>query len=115
MHLAKSDLQKKKEAAVYIQKMTRGAIQRPIYKQLKVEAAEEARVNSKLAALQKRLADAEMKWIQADKARIEAEKKAAAYGEKNRHCVLCLSTHHPAFKSLSIDCSLVCNATYVCM
>eukprot|EP00594_Rhizosolenia_setigera_P000022 CAMPEP_0178941548 /NCGR_PEP_ID=MMETSP0789-20121207/1467_1 /TAXON_ID=3005 /ORGANISM="Rhizosolenia setigera, Strain CCMP 1694" /LENGTH=1365 /DNA_ID=CAMNT_0020620793 /DNA_START=92 /DNA_END=4192 /DNA_ORIENTATION=+ len=78
MHVAKSDLQKKKEAAVYIQKMTRGAIQRPIYKQLKVEAAEEARVNSKLAALQKRLADAEMKWIQADKARIEAEKKAAA-------------------------------------
>ena len=41
------------------------------------EAREEARVNTKLAALQKRLADAEMKWIRADKARIEAEKRAA--------------------------------------
>jgi len=41
-----------------------------------VEAEEEARVNTKIAALQKRLADAEMKWIKADKARIEAEKRA---------------------------------------
>ena len=41
------------------------------------EAKEEARVNTKLAALQKRLADAEMKWIHADKLRIKAEKKAA--------------------------------------
>ncbi len=44
------------------------------------EAKEEARVNTKLAALQKRLADAEMKWIMADKARMEAEKRAAAGG-----------------------------------
>ena len=41
------------------------------------EAEEEARVNTKIAALQKRLAAAEMKWIQADKARIEAEKRAS--------------------------------------
>lgn len=44
------------------------------------EAKEEARVNTKLAALQKRLADAEMKWIMADKARMEAEKRAEAGG-----------------------------------
>jgi hypothetical protein len=42
-----------------------------------VEAEEEARVNTKIAALRKRLADAEMKWIKADKARIEAEKRAS--------------------------------------
>lgn len=39
-------------------------------------------MNSKLAALQKRLHDAEMKWFQADKKRIEAEKRAAGLEEK---------------------------------
>lgn len=38
------------------------------------EAKEEARVNSKIAALQKRLADAEMKLIRADKERVLYEK-----------------------------------------
>lgn len=60
-----------------IQKIWRGALQRPLYRKLLKEAEEEARVNTKLAALQKRLADAEMKWIMADKARMEAEKRAA--------------------------------------
>ena len=44
------------------------------------EAEEEARVNTKIAALQKRLADAEMKWIKADKARIIAEKRVSGDG-----------------------------------
>lgn len=65
-----------KKAAVTIQKISRGAIQRPKYRQALKEAEEEARVNSKLAALQKRLKEAEMKWIQADKQRIAAEKRA---------------------------------------
>jgi hypothetical protein len=65
-----------KKAAVTIQKTARGAIQRPKYKVALKEAEEEARVNTKVAALQKRLQEAEMKWIQADKKRIEAEKKA---------------------------------------
>ena len=75
--MSKTVFIKKKTAAIMVQKISRGAMQRPKYKQMLKEAAEEARVNSKLAALQKRLADAEMKWIQADKARIVAEKKAA--------------------------------------
>jgi len=75
--IAKTAFIKNKNAAIIIQKISRGSMQRPKYKILLKEAAEEARVNSKLAALQKRLADAEMKWIQADKARIAAEKKAA--------------------------------------
>lgn len=53
-------------------------MQRPVYRTMLAEAEEEARVNSKIAALQKRLADAEMKWIKADKARIQAEKRASS-------------------------------------
>lgn len=65
-----------KQAAVAIQKIARGSIQRPKYRQALKEAEDEARVNSKLAALQRRLKEAEMKWIQADKQRIAAEKRA---------------------------------------
>jgi hypothetical protein len=73
-------LAKCKEAAISIQKTARGAIQRPKYREALKEAEEEARVNTKLAALQKRLQEAEMKWIQADKKRIEAEKRAEGLG-----------------------------------
>ena len=70
-------LTKCKSASTTMQKIVRGALQRPKYRQALKEAAEEARVNSKLAALQKRLQEAEMKFFQADKMRIEAEKRAA--------------------------------------
>lgn len=75
--MAVAILIKSKNAAVLIQKITRGALQRPKYRAALKEAEEEARVNSKLAALQKRLQEAEMKFFQADKLRIEAEKRAA--------------------------------------
>lgn len=75
--MAVASLAKSKNAAVLIQKVTRGALQRPKYRVALKEAAEEARVNSKLAALQKRLQEAELKFFQADKLRIEAEKRAA--------------------------------------
>lgn len=65
-------------SAIVIQKIWRGSLQRPVYRTMLAEAEEEARVNSKIAALQKRLADAEMKWIKADKARIQAENKASS-------------------------------------
>ena len=74
---SRTEFLKLRDAAIMIEKIARGSMQRPKYKIMVQEAIEEARVNSKLAALQKRLADAEMKWIQADKARIAAEKKAA--------------------------------------
>jgi myosin heavy subunit len=69
-----------KAASVIIQKIVRGAMQRPKYRQALKDAEEEARVNSKLAALQKRLQEAEMKFFQAEKGRIEAEKRAAEGG-----------------------------------
>ncbi len=52
----------------------RGALQRPLYRQMVVDAKEEARVNSKIAALQKRLAEAEMKLIRADRERNQGQK-----------------------------------------
>ncbi len=66
-----------RNAIILMQKIWRGSLQRPIYRRMLEEAREEARVNTKLAALQKRLADAEMKWILADKARLEAERRVA--------------------------------------
>ena len=63
-------------ASIIIVKIARGAIQRPKYRQALKDFAEDARVNTKLAALQKRLQDAEMKWFQADKMRLEAERRA---------------------------------------
>ena len=76
MYVCRKLFLKWKEAAILIQKIARGAIQRPKYIIMKKEAEAEARMNSKLAALQKRLNAAEMKYFQADKARVEAEKKA---------------------------------------
>jgi hypothetical protein len=75
--IARNVLESSIYASLCIQKIWRGAIQRPRYRAMVVEAEEEARVNTKIAALRKRLADAEMKWIKADKARIEAEKRAS--------------------------------------
>ena len=76
-------LAKCKEAVISIQKIARGAIQRPKYRNALKEAEEEARLNTKLAALQKRLQEAEMKWIHADKKRIEAEKRAESLGRQS--------------------------------
>jgi folate-dependent phosphoribosylglycinamide formyltransferase PurN len=76
MFVARKRYIRSRVAAVLMQKIWKGALQRPIYVTMLEEAKEEARVNTKLAALQKRLADAEMKWILADKARVEAEKRA---------------------------------------
>ena len=76
--MAVAMLTKSRTAAIIIQKIGRGAIQRPKYRKALKEAQEEARVNTKVAALQKRLKDAEMKLFAADKKRIAAEKKAAA-------------------------------------
>jgi len=75
---AEKAFMKSRSAAIEIQRIWLGAIQRPKYRDLVIEAKEEARVNSKLSALQKRLAAAEMKWIQSEKARIEAEKRASS-------------------------------------
>jgi len=89
---------KEKLTAIEIQRIWRGAIQRPLYTDLLEEAREEARVNTKLSGLQQRLAAAEMKWIHSEKARLDAEKRASASGtgehkkEENSHSLLDEST-----------------------
>jgi len=55
-----------RSSAITIQKIARGSRQRPIYRAALQEAKEEAVVNKKIAALQKRLADAEMKLLKAN-------------------------------------------------
>jgi len=79
--MAVAMLTKSRNAVITIQKISRGAIQRPKYRVALKEAQEEARVNSKVAALQKRLKEAEMKLFAADKKRIAAERKAAAMAQ----------------------------------
>jgi len=77
IYQAEKDFKTARSSAIEIQRIWLGAIQRPRYHDLLEEAKEDARVNTKLSALQKRLASAEMKWIQSEKARIEAEKRAS--------------------------------------
>jgi len=95
---AEKAFMKARSCAIEIQRIWLGAIQRPRYRDLLEEAQEDARVNSKLSGLQKRLAAAEMKWIQSEKARIEAEKRATASStgeekkEENSHSLLDEST-----------------------
>ena len=59
-----------------MQNIWRDSLQGPHhYLTMVAEEKEEARVNTKTGVLQKRLAYAELKWIKADKVRIQAEKK----------------------------------------
>ena len=71
-------LQQSKAASIYIQKNFRRSIQKRKYVTLQDEAREEAQLNKKLAALQRRLIDAEMMAIKADKARLKAENHTSA-------------------------------------
>lgn len=72
---ARCILARSRSASVTIQRIWRGALQRPIYQVMLQEAEEEARVNAKIGALQKRLKEAERKWIEAEKAKTAAESR----------------------------------------
>mmetsp|Transcript_46968 Transcript_46968/g.69543 ORF Transcript_46968/g.69543 Transcript_46968/m.69543 type:complete len:1350 (+) Transcript_46968:350-4399(+) len=74
---ATANLVKCVSAVVIVQKIARGSIQRPKYVEMVKEAEAEAKVNAKVHALQKRLAEAEMKWLQSEKLRKQAEGKVA--------------------------------------
>ena len=68
--MARAYFKKNKRAAVVIQAMARGAIQRPRFRFELKERQEEAKLENQLKILQRKLEEAELK-------RIEAEKKAA--------------------------------------
>ena len=64
--VARENYKSCRSSAITIQKIARGSIQRPKYRVALKEAKEEAVVNKKIAALQKRLAEAEMKLLKAN-------------------------------------------------
>jgi len=67
-------------AVILVQRMTRGMIQRPLYREMKAEALEDAKIENQLKILQKKLAEAESKMRDAEKARKEAEARAGTGG-----------------------------------
>jgi myosin-5 len=75
MCVAIGTLKRDRAATVAIQKITRGAIQRPKFRVALHEAREEAKLENQLRALQKKLEEAEHK-------RLEAEKKSEENAQK---------------------------------
>ncbi|KAL3941229.1 MAG: hypothetical protein SGBAC_004375 [Bacillariaceae sp.] len=65
-----------KRCTIVIQKVTRGAIQRPKYRESLLNKREEAKLENQLAALQRKLEEAEVKRVEAEK-RGEAKATAA--------------------------------------
>jgi myosin-5 len=66
-------------ASVVIQAMVRGSLQRPKYEQALIDKKEEAKLENQLAALQKKLEEAEAKRLEAEK---QAEERAVAAVEQ---------------------------------
>ena len=75
MCVAITNLKQKRAAAVAIQRIARGAIQRPKFRVALHEAREEAKLENQLRSLQKKLEEAEHK-------RLEAERKAEEKAQK---------------------------------
>jgi len=79
MRCDKRELRTAIDAAIVIQSMVRGCLQRPKYKQALFEKKEEAKLENQLQALQKKLEEAEAKRLEAEK---EAEGRVAAAMEE---------------------------------
>ena len=67
-------------SAILLQRIMRGAIQRPIFKQMLEQAKEDAKIENQLKILQRKLAEAEYSRKEEEKRRIEAEAKVAGMG-----------------------------------
>lgn len=67
-------------SAVLLQRIARGSIQRPIFREMLAQAKEDAKIENQLKILQRKLAEAEKLRKEEQKRRIEAEKRAAAGG-----------------------------------
>lgn len=62
-------------AAIVVQTMVRGSLQRPRYRQALIDKAEQAKLENQLTALQRKLEEAEAKRVEAEK---QAEERATA-------------------------------------
>mmetsp|Transcript_24855 Transcript_24855/g.71869 ORF Transcript_24855/g.71869 Transcript_24855/m.71869 type:complete len:1419 (-) Transcript_24855:699-4955(-) len=82
--VARKNYEACRSSAVDIQKIARGSIQRPKYRVALKEAKEEAVVNKKIAALQKRLAEAEMKLIKANGGVVRVASKEPSAAEESK-------------------------------
>jgi len=67
-------------SAVLLQRIARGSIQRPIFREMLAQAKEDAKIENQLKILQRKLAEAEKLRKEEQARRIEAEKRAAASG-----------------------------------
>ena len=117
MFMAVNTLRKFRSATVHIQRIMRGAIQRPKFRAALHERKEEAKLENQLRTLQRKLEEAEQARVEAEKkaeerarARIEAETKAAedaklkaAAEKKNGHVNEDESVVHSAISRLSSD------------
>ncbi|GAX22532.1 hypothetical protein FisN_14Hh155 [Fistulifera solaris] len=84
MSMAVDSLRQSRKATIQIQRIMRGAIQRPKFRAALHERREEAKLENQLRALQRKLEEAEQARVEAERkaeerarARIEAEAKAA--------------------------------------
>ena len=75
---------KMKVAAVVVQTMVRGGLQRPKYRQALIDKKEEAKLENQLVALQRKLEEAEAKRVEAEK-QAEAQAAAAVQQYKEEH------------------------------
>lgn len=119
MTMAVENLRKSLKATIQIQRIMRGALQRPKFRAALHERREEAKLENQLLALQRKLEEAEKARAEAEKkaeerarARIEAEKKAAEEAQKtievteekkNEHADEAESVVHSAVSRLSSD------------
>jgi myosin heavy subunit len=69
------DYKHKRRSAIVLQKIIRGALQRPKYKMALIERREEAKLENQVIALQRKLEEAERRRMEAEK---KAEEKAQA-------------------------------------
>lgn len=76
MSVAIANLKQKRKAAVAIERIARGSIQRPKFRVALHEKREEAKLENQLRTLQKKLEEAEQKRIEAEKCAEEKAQKA---------------------------------------
>jgi len=82
--VAKKMLKQHRAASIKIQAFARGARQRPIYRTALAEAIEEAKLGNQLKTLQRKLEEAEKRRIEAEKKAEEGPKEVVVYKEVDK-------------------------------
>lgn len=88
MAMAVTRLKENRSAAITVQAMVRGALQRPKYRVALVEKKEEAKLENQVIALQRKLEEAERRHVEAEKRADEKARKAIEDFEESTHEVV---------------------------